>query len=212
MFVGGGQAGGVLITNSMLFGNADGAPRSTPTAPVARSTHWVTTHRGQRRLRLALKPTDLNGGAAIEPLADNGGPTLTYALPKNSLAIGHGPTGEAACNGTDQRGVPRSGPCDTGAYQYETCQKAVVNVVGTDGSDQLQGSQGADGILAKGGNDRVEAGGGADRVCGGGGNDKLFGGTGKDVLLGAGGNDLLDGGPGKDRCVGAAGKDRQVSC
>lgn len=214
IFVGGGmQAGGVLITNSLLFGNSDGGTTQHPNCsggPVESLGHNIIVV--QHGCDLSLDPTDLDGGAATGALVDNGGPTLTYALPSVSLAVGNGPTGTPACEGTDQRGVPRNGPCDTGAYQYETCQNAVINVVGTDGRDQLQGSQGRDGILARGGADRVEAGAGADRVCGGAGSDKLFGGTGKDVLLGADGNDRLDGGPSKDRCLGGAGRDRQVSC
>ena len=214
VFVGGGaNAGGVLISNSMLFGNADGGAPSHPNCsggPIDSQGHNViATHLG---CLVALEQSDVNGAAAIQPLADNGGPTRTYALPKNSLAVGHGPTGQVACKGTDQRGVPRTGACDTGAYQLERCDGAVINVVGTPAADQLLGSRAADGILALGGADRVEAAGGADRVCGGGGGDKLFGGTGRDLLDGAGGNDVLDGGPGKDRCRGGAGKDRTRSC
>ena len=213
VFVGGGvNPGGVLITNSLLFGNADGGPIQHPncSGPLDSLGHnIILVNTG---CDITLEPTDLNSAATTGALARNGGPTMTYALPADSVAIGHGPTGTVACSGTDQRGVPRTGSCDTGAYQLETCDTAVINVVGTDGRDRLQGSQGADGILAKGGADRVEAGAGADRVCGGAGNDKLFGGTGRDVLVGHAGNDLLDGGPGKDRCRGGAGRDRQVSC
>jgi CSLREA domain-containing protein len=213
VFVGGGAGGGgALITNSLLFGNADGGPTQHPncSGPLDSLGHNIIVVNAG--CDTALEPTDVNGAAATGALVDNGGPTLTYGLPSVSLAVGHGPTGTVACEGTDQRGVPRTGPCDTGAYQYERCDTAVINVVGTDGRDELQGSQGRDGILAKGGADRVEAAGGADRVCGGAGNDQLFGGTGKDVLLGSGGNDRLDGGPGRDRCVGGTGKDREVSC
>ena len=214
LFVGGGQnAGGVLITNSLLFGNADGGTTQHPNCsggPVESLGHNIIVI--QHGCDISLDPTDLDGAATLKPLADNGGPTMTYALPKTSVAIGHGPTGDVACKGTDQRGVPRTGACDTGAYQLERCEGAVINVVGTPASDQLLGSPAADGILALGGADRVEAAGGADRLCGGGGGDKLFGGTGKDVLVGSGGNDLLDGGPGKDRCAGGPGTNRKVSC
>jgi hypothetical protein len=64
------------------------------------------------------------GGAAAEqflgPLAFNGGPTQTMALLPGSPAIGTGvyysPTNPIPT--TDQRGYPRNGAMDVGAYQY----------------------------------------------------------------------------------------------
>ena len=49
------------------------------------------------------------------PLADNGGPSQTFALAAGSAAIGHG----RDCPATDQRGQPRASPCDTGAYEHQ---------------------------------------------------------------------------------------------
>ncbi len=53
----------------------------------------------------------------IEPLADNGGPTLTHALREDSPAID---AGLGTCPSTDQRGNARpvGGGCDVGAYEY----------------------------------------------------------------------------------------------
>jgi CSLREA domain-containing protein len=58
------------------------------------------------------------------PLADNGGPTFTHALLPGSLAIDHGnPSGCQDSGGifltTDQRGSPRSGRCDIGAFEFQ---------------------------------------------------------------------------------------------
>lgn len=57
---------------------------------------------------------------AIEPLADNGGPTMTHALMSSSPAI-DAATGECAIM-TDQRGAlrpfPPGGDCDLGAYEF----------------------------------------------------------------------------------------------
>jgi hypothetical protein len=50
----------------------------------------------------------------LQPLADNGGPTPTMALGEGSPAIDIGD----GCPDTDQRGEPRNGPCDAGAYEY----------------------------------------------------------------------------------------------
>jgi CSLREA domain-containing protein len=61
----------------------------------------------------------------LGPLVDNGGDTLTHALPAGSPAIDAGDN--AACPATDQRGVARpldgnvdgTATCDIGAYEYE---------------------------------------------------------------------------------------------
>jgi CSLREA domain-containing protein len=54
----------------------------------------------------------------LEPLADNGGETLTQAIPIDSPATNHGDN--ATCEAKDQRGVsrPQDGACDIGAYEY----------------------------------------------------------------------------------------------
>ena len=54
--------------------------------------------------------------AALGPLADNGGPTLTHALQAGSPAIDA--ADNAVCPTTDQRGVPRDTACDVGAYEF----------------------------------------------------------------------------------------------
>ncbi len=67
----------------------------------------------------------------LGPLANNGGPTLTFALLTGSPAIDHG--NNATCAATDQRGVPRPlGPrCDIGAYELDTPQPGPVFTVNT---------------------------------------------------------------------------------
>jgi len=62
---------------------------------------------------------NISGDPQLGPLADNGGPTLTHALPSESIAV------DAGCNpanlNTDQRGYwPRDvgGVADIGAYEY----------------------------------------------------------------------------------------------
>jgi len=57
-------------------------------------------------------PGGPTGDPKIGPLADNGGPTQTCALGDGSAALGLGTT----CNEPDQRGTPRSTPCDLGAW------------------------------------------------------------------------------------------------
>ena len=67
--------------------------------------------------------------AILSPLADNGGPTQTHALPANSPALDVAPNASctaAPVNGVDQRGQPRNqnakggatnNECDAGAYE-----------------------------------------------------------------------------------------------
>jgi hypothetical protein len=50
----------------------------------------------------------------LMPLGDNGGPTETMALPEGSPAIDIG----SGCPERDQRGEPREGDCDSGAFEY----------------------------------------------------------------------------------------------
>ncbi len=49
------------------------------------------------------------------PLGDNGGISQTFALGPGSPAIGFA----TSCPATDQRGMPRSQPCDTGAFEVQ---------------------------------------------------------------------------------------------
>ena len=216
----GGDGGGVFVAvgnpnvsmrNSVLARNVDVGPTSHPdcSGPVTSAGfNIVGTTTG---CAIALQPTDSPESPALGSLAANGGATRTHALPAGSIAVGHGPSGPA-CTGFDQRGAPRSGECDTGAYQRVSCSGLVVNVVGTATADRLAGTPGADGVLALAGNDRVRGGAGADRVCGGNGNDVLLGEAGNDVLRGDDGNDTLNGGPGHDACTGGGGRDTVRSC
>jgi Right handed beta helix region/Ser-Thr-rich glycosyl-phosphatidyl-inositol-anchored membrane family/Fibronectin type III domain len=60
----------------------------------------------------------LSGNPQLGPLANNGGPTQTFALLANSPAIDAG--SDTLCTSTDQRGVsrPQGAHCDIGAYEF----------------------------------------------------------------------------------------------
>ena len=71
----------------------------------------------------ATLPTDVIGAdPMLGPLAANGGPTRTHALLAGSPAIDAGipvvGSGFFACRAQDQRGFPRNGACDIGAYEF----------------------------------------------------------------------------------------------
>jgi predicted outer membrane repeat protein len=154
----------------------------------------------------------------LGPLLPNGGPTPTMALSASSPAVGIGATG---CAVRDQRGAPRDGPCDAGAYERVLCLGRAVNIVGTPGDDELSGGREPDTFLGLGGDDEFQGSLASDRACGGRGSDHLLGGPGDDVLAGQGDDDHLDGedggdrllgGPGTDTCVGGPGRDDLVAC
>jgi len=69
--------------------------------------------------------TDVDVDPLLEPLADNGGPTQTRALPANSPVRDLGPTSlpDFPGNGFDQRGTPYvrefGGRSDIGAFEYQ---------------------------------------------------------------------------------------------
>jgi hypothetical protein len=67
------------------------------------------------------KKTDLAGvNPMLKPLADNGGPTMTQALPRSSPAVNAGGLpASSSCPAADQRGESRPfGPaCDIGAFE-----------------------------------------------------------------------------------------------
>jgi Ca2+-binding RTX toxin-like protein len=200
IYVGGA---GVSIGNSIVAGNLNPAgPAASPDCFGPLTSTGYNIIGDLDNCYVTLLDSDGTGVPQFGPLANNGGPTPTHALLGRLGAIDNGPSG-AACTGTDQRGVPRQSPCDTGAYELVRCGNLPVTVVGTPSSEDINGTAKADGILALGGEDRVRSGGGNDRICGGSGSDELTGGQ---------GNDYLDGGSGRDRCSGGAGKDTYRSC
>ena len=217
---GGGEGGGVSIPsgtsdvsigNSIIAGNTDGPTSTNPDCWGEFTSNDHNIIGDATGCTGATQPNDDTGPVVLGPLAFNGGPTETHALPAGSDALNHGP---ASGTGTDQRGVARpfGASFDSGAYERASCSGLVVNVVGTNGKDSLAGTARADGVLALGGNDTVRAGASQDKVCGGNGNDKLFGEAGNDKLLGEAGNDFLDGGSGTDVCVGGPGTNKLKSC
>ncbi len=80
--------------------------------------------------------TDLSdhpAGLDASGLADNGGPTETVSLDAGSAAINH-VSNAPQCPATDQRGAPRTAPCDIGAYDTDWGPAIDLNVSGFDAS------------------------------------------------------------------------------
>ena len=130
------------LKGTILSGNTalDGGPEAMIFTPdgcsqsVNVNAHNVFGHSGNSAL-VGFTPgaTDIvptvGLNAILSPLADNGGPTMTHALPANSPALDRAPN--AACtaapvNGIDQRGQPRNqngtgsatnNECDVGSFE-----------------------------------------------------------------------------------------------
>ena len=73
--------------------------------------------------------TDIPGvDPLLDPLADNGGPTETHALRVGSPAVDAG--NDAIAPATDQRGLPRVGPSDVGAFESQALTTDVTQPLG----------------------------------------------------------------------------------
>ncbi len=59
------------------------------------------------------------------PLANNGGPTMTHAIPHTSPAYNQG---FACAQTTDQRYVTRDGKCDVGAFEFNDWTKVTIAI------------------------------------------------------------------------------------
>ncbi len=59
------------------------------------------------------------------PLARNGGPNMTHAIPHTSPAFN---AGVACSQTTDQRYVPRDAKCDVGAFEFNDFTKATLTI------------------------------------------------------------------------------------
>jgi hypothetical protein len=61
----------------------------------------------------------------LMPLANNGGPTMTHAIPHTSPAFNTG----LYCEGNlDQRYVPRDAKCDVGAFEFNDFTKVTITI------------------------------------------------------------------------------------
>ncbi len=122
---GGRQAGGLHsfgalhVTNSIIADNshtAGGSPDCThlPTRPLESGGYNLIGDLTGCAFTGTLTG-HIEGDPRLSSLADHGGPTATHSLLPGSPAIDGGhPT---SCPPTDQRGRPRTGRCDIGAFE-----------------------------------------------------------------------------------------------
>jgi hypothetical protein len=114
-----GESGSITLTSTILANN------TTHNEFSALACHETLTDGGGN---VQWPETKANGNAdlpctdgvvfadpQLAALADNGGPTPTMAIAAGSAAVDAGST----CPQTDQRGMPRVGACDVGAFELQ---------------------------------------------------------------------------------------------
>lgn len=113
-----------ITLRNTLFLNNTGGNAFNPWAmlnPVANGSHnlqWPQIRPGSfGQMELPVSPGSSFVEYTLLPPADNGGPTETLALPAASPAIDSGTATGAPP--LDQRGLPRNGPVDIGAYEWQ---------------------------------------------------------------------------------------------
>jgi hypothetical protein len=121
LFVGFNSYSSTTLTNTIVAGNS--SPGNAFSPDIGGS------YTGSNNL--------VGGNPLLGPLGDYGGSTITIPLLPGSPAIGGGTTTGTGIPKTDQRGLPRDGHVDIGAFQSQgftltpgkdtTPQKAVVN-------------------------------------------------------------------------------------
>jgi hypothetical protein len=222
----GGNEGEITLANSIIAENAD--PDDTATTDCRDNTGGRIVSEGYNVVgfafpcTIAAGPGDQIGGGAtggeapivpvLGPVDFYGGPAFVLVSPLDprSPAVDTGAPADL-CPKTDLRGMPRQAGdgCDTGAYEFATCERRIVNRVGTQGGDT---SESATMAPLLGSSNALVGLGGADELTGAGQDDSVCGSTGSDVLRGEAGSDRLNGGKGRDVCIGGPGRDSARNC
>lgn len=115
-----GNNGSLSLRNSIIAGNVDNDATNTvePNCHFEPSLNLVYSGANQSNDdTCGAAPTISIGDPNLGPLADNGGPTKTHALPSLSPAID---AGTLCTESTDQRYVQRNQglSCDLGAFEF----------------------------------------------------------------------------------------------
>jgi hypothetical protein len=127
-----GSNGALAISNTLLAGNVPAD--CSGSLPSAGHNLIQTSHEG---CRVTGVPDTASGDPKLDTaLKDNGGPTPTHAFQRpidrnTHPAVDKGPASgdpSPACEPFDQRGKPRDGRCDIGAYEAQITDSDRDNV------------------------------------------------------------------------------------
>ena len=116
------DSGDALTLNNVIFEDNIGGNIYNPWAMLHPAAHgggvlqWPQS-RGNGQTELPVAPGTTFAGANLADPADNGGPTETMALTPGSPATDAGTSSGAPA--TDQRGYPRVGAVDIGAFEQQ---------------------------------------------------------------------------------------------
>ncbi|MEG4446124.1 calcium-binding protein [Microcoleus sp. AT9_B5] len=177
-------------------------PIPTPTPPIPTPTPPIPT------------PTPPTPTPTPTPTA-NGTPVAIATPAINDAAPGN-PTGQPAntvnaqqfynlSDGNDNISLLSLPPAAAGKPIFALSGND--NIIGTSGTDIINGMQGADTIDGGAGTDSMNGGKGSDQIDGGAGDDALVGNNDNDTLIGGDGNDILAGGKENDVLIGGNGDD-----
>ncbi len=142
----GGGGDSLLLQNSIVAGNTANSSPDCNGTPTSGGHNLLGNNSGCGGLTDGANGDRVGTGAApldprLGPLQDNGGPTPTQALLPGSPALGSNPNGcqDDAGNplATDQRGFPRAGACDAGAFQHQAYRVDPSDPSGADSNDCL---------------------------------------------------------------------------
>lgn len=134
----------------------------------------------------------------------------------DGVAISYTAAGVAGTDSFTYEVCDDAGLCDTATVSITVMALSDCTILGTSGSDTLNGTAGDDVICGRGGNDTINGRGGndiifgnrgADTIDGGGGDDTIYGGRGADTIRGQSGDDVIRGGRGSDNLEGNGGDD-----
>lgn len=116
------DSGAALTLDNVIFEDNVGGNIYNPWAMLHPAAHGAANlqwpqARGSGQTETAVAPGTTFAAAGLADPADNGGPTETMAIGQGSPAIDAGTSNGAPP--VDQRGMPRVGAVDIGAYEYQ---------------------------------------------------------------------------------------------
>ena len=118
------DTGAALTMRNVIFQNNTGGNAYNPWAMLhpaangATNLQWPLTRPGSGgQQEVAVAPGTVFAAADVADPAANGGPTETMAVASNSPAVDSGTA--TGATPTDQRGLPRVGAIDIGAYELQ---------------------------------------------------------------------------------------------